>query len=72
MQGATDGLGNSAGVSGDNDDGDVLAGEDAMDLAAICSITATAAGMSSLASKTASKADFQSVKLNRLPKYACK
>src|SRR6267154_3801641 len=61
-----DKLGDGAGAAGDED---VVA---AMVWAAIVSITATAAGMSSSASKTASKADFQSAKRNRQPRYAFK
>ena len=56
------GVGVGVGAAGCDNDGDVVAGKDVMAWAAICSIAAAAAGMSSSASKTASKADFQSAK----------
>ena len=52
-----DELGDGAGAAGDDEDAEVT-----MAWAAIVSIAATVAGMLSSATKTASKADFQSAK----------
>ena|SRR5882762_23875 len=60
--GAVGGLGVGIGAAGCDDDGDIVARKDVMAWAAICSITAAVAGMSSSVLKTASKADFQSSK----------